>query len=87
MEGKGIYVCPEGSRYEGDFRTNHRHGWGTCQWGNRHGTPFRFVGDRYLLSSINECLEERINSLAPVSAVSMSWVTIHCGSWKSTQRC
>lgn len=41
MEGKGVHVCAEGSRYEGDFRANYRHGQGRCQWGNRHDTPFR----------------------------------------------
>lgn len=42
MEGKGIHVCAEGSRYEGQLRANYRHGHGRCQWGNRHDTPFRF---------------------------------------------
>ncbi|CAM9371998.1 unnamed protein product, partial [Hapterophycus canaliculatus] len=41
MEGKGVHVCAEGSRYEGHFRANYRHGRGRCQWGNRHDTPFR----------------------------------------------
>lgn len=41
MEGKGVHVCAEGSRYEGDLRANYRHGQGRCQWGNRHDAPFR----------------------------------------------
>lgn len=41
MEGKGVHVCAEGSRYEGQFRANYRDGLGRCQWGNRHDTPFR----------------------------------------------
>lgn len=46
MEGKGVHVCAEGSRYEGQFRANYRHGHGKCQWGNRHDTPFRHVPGR-----------------------------------------
>ncbi len=42
MEGKGVHVCAEGSRYEGQLRANYRDGHGRCQWGNRHDTPFRF---------------------------------------------
>lgn len=41
MEGKGVHVDAEGSRYEGHFRANYRDGHGRCQWGNRHDTPFR----------------------------------------------
>lgn len=42
MEGEGVHVCAEGSRYEGQLRANYRHGKGRCQWGNRHDTPFRY---------------------------------------------
>ena len=41
MEGHGVHVCVEGSRYEGHLRANYRDGHGRCQWGNRHDTPFR----------------------------------------------
>ncbi|CAM9399332.1 unnamed protein product, partial [Discosporangium mesarthrocarpum] len=41
MEGKGVYVCPEGSRYEGEFRASHKEGGGRCQWGNQHNKPFK----------------------------------------------
>ncbi|CAM9288247.1 unnamed protein product, partial [Ascophyllum nodosum] len=41
MEGKGTYVCASGSRYEGEFRGNHRHGRGKCQWGNRCDRAYR----------------------------------------------
>lgn len=41
MEGEGVHVDAEGSRYEGHFRANYRDGHGRCQWGNRHDTLFR----------------------------------------------
>lgn len=56
MEGKGAHACAEGSRYEGEFRANYRHGRGTCKWGNRHETPFRFVELRISDGTVSEVL-------------------------------
>ncbi|CAM9914741.1 unnamed protein product, partial [Choristocarpus tenellus] len=40
MEGTGVYICVEGSRYEGEFRLNHKDGQGICRWGNQHDAIF-----------------------------------------------
>ena len=32
MEGKGVYLWPDGRRYEGDFLEDKRDGYGVLEW-------------------------------------------------------
>lgn len=44
QNGKGVFKYEEGSSYEGDWKNNQRHGYGTMIWEKKEGGRFQYTG-------------------------------------------